>query len=288
MKLIRLYAGLLVFTVAAFCSHAVSADDDFQVASGSAAENRTLQWLLGYAKQGLEDIRKNVRDYTCDFCKREQVQGQLVDWQYMQAKVRHQQRKDSKVIVPFSVYLKFVSPPALKGREVLYVSDRWNGDLIVRRGGTRLPNTTLRLEPEGPLAMDGQRYPVTEFGMLNIVRRLIDVLESKLDPKHTEVQLFKDAKLNGRPCLHIQVIQTVRNPRLPVRAARIFVDNQLQLPVYFASYDWPAQPDGKPVLLEEYIYYNIKANVGLTDRDFARNNPAYSFSTLDKIERRAE
>lgn len=51
----------------------------------------------------------------------------------------------------------------------------------------------------------------------------------------------------------------------------------------------PRQPGGgPPVLLEEYVFANVKTNVGLTDRNFSRDNPAYGFSNLDRIERRAE
>jgi len=285
----RLRLAVLLCMVVLFECAISEADDTVKEISSPEAESETsLLAVLAYAKKGLEDINKSVRDYTCDFYKRERVKGELLGQQQLQAKVRHEHREDGKVVVPRSIYLKYVSPKSLRGREVLYVADKWNGDLIARRGGTRLPNTTLQLEPDGPLAMDGQRYPITEFGVKNLVQRLIEVIESDTRRENCDVQWFKNAKLNGRPCTHIVVTHKTRSRRWQFQSARIFVDNQLQLPVYYASYDWPREPGGPSVLLEEYIFANLKANVGLTDDDFTRDNPAYGFSNLDRIQHRAE
>jgi hypothetical protein len=61
------------------------------------------------------------------------------------------------------------------------------------------------------------------------------------------------------------------------KTARIFVDDELQLPVRFASFDWPAEEGGNLVLLEEYTYTDVKLNVGLTDWDFDHRNENYRF-----------
>ena len=61
----------------------------------------------------------------------------------------------------------------------------------------------------------------------------------------------------------------------------VFVDDEERFPVAYASFYWPDEPGGKPRLLEEYIYTDIKVNVGLTDADFDRDNPDYGF-TRDK------
>ena len=55
------------------------------------------------------------------------------------------------------------------------------------------------------------------------------------------------------------------------------MDDELQLPIRYASYDWPAAPGQEPPLLEEYTYLNMKVNVGLTDADFDRGNKDYGF-----------
>ena len=40
-------------------------------------------------------------------------------------------------------------------------------------------------------------------------------------------------------------------------------------------YDW----SGKPQLLEEYTYLNLKLNNGFTDADFDVRNPNYQFNS---------
>jgi hypothetical protein len=60
--------------------------------------------------------------------------------------------------------------------------------------------------------------------------------------------------------------------------ARIYIDDQLEVPIRYEAYDWPAQAGGAPVLLEEYTYMNLQLNSGLTDADFNVHNPAYTFN----------
>ena len=64
---------------------------------------------------------------------------------------------------------------------------------------------------------------------------------------------------------------------LTFHLARIFVDDQLDVPVRYAAYWWPKNEGGAPQLLEEYTYTDLKLNVGLTDQDFDRANPEYQF-----------
>jgi hypothetical protein len=57
----------------------------------------------------------------------------------------------------------------------------------------------------------------------------------------------------------------------------VFIDKQLDLPIRYASYDWPAKPGETPPLFEVYTYTRLKLNVGLTDVDFDKTNPKYDF-----------
>ena len=155
--------------------------------------------ILKRARDGLERINKEVRDYECILIKQELVDGKMQDMQFMRAKIRHEQRDGDKVTVPFSVYIKFLKPEKIAGREVIYVKGRNNGDLIARRGGRRSPNMTVQLEPDNPLAMDGNRYPITEIGVVTLIQRLIEVMEKDVDPDNCEIKRFEDAKQDGRP-----------------------------------------------------------------------------------------
>ncbi len=82
------------------------------------------------------------------------------------------------------------------------------------------------------------------------------------------------------PALHLPP----RHPPGPARnflfhVAQIYVDDELNLPIRYEAYDWPAEEGGKPQLTEEYTYLNLKLNNGFTDADFDIRNPNYQFKS---------
>ncbi len=127
------------------------------------------------------------------------------------------------------------------------------------------------------MAMRGQRYPLTQIGILNLTRRLIEVASEDVKYGECEVKYFKGAKINDRVCTCIQVFHPVPRKNFLFNVARIFVDDNLNVPVRYEAYDWPKTPGGQPELIEAYTYLNMKLNVGLTDADFDTHNPAYHF-----------
>ena len=92
-----------------------------------------------------------------------------------------------------------------------------------------------------------------------------------------EVKYFTTAKVNKRPCTVIQVVHPTPRDVFCFHLARVFVDNQLKMPVRYESYDWPSEPGGDPRLIEEYTYLDLKLNNGFTDEDFSTQNPEYHF-----------
>jgi hypothetical protein len=236
-----------------------------------------LAAALKIAVDGYEHIRRDIRDYTCILIKQERIDGQLNDYEYLMAKVRHHREQDGRVLVPFSVYLRFLGPKRLKDREVLYVAGRNNGDLLARKGGTRMPYLKVWADPHSELAMRDNRYPITEFGIENMVMRLIEVAREDLNHGECEVKFFKNAKVEGRQCTGIQVVHPVPRAHFRYHMARIYIDDQLQIPLHFASYDWPRTQNEGPRLLEQYTFRRMRLNVGLTDADFDPNNPEYGF-----------
>ena len=221
-----------------------------------------------------------MRDYTCTLVKRERVDGKLTDYEYMFAKVRHQ---------PFSAYMYFLPPPPpgpglpappdnVSGREVIYVAGQNDGNLIAHEAkGLKALVGAVNLKPNSPMAMQGNRYPITEVGLLNLTRRLVEVGESDRKYGECEVQEYPNAKINNRTATCIQVTHPTPRKNFRYHLARIYIDDELNIPIRFEAYDWPKQQGGQPLLLEEYTYVNVKLNVGLTDADFDPRNPNYKF-----------
>ena len=130
--------------------------------------------------------------------------------------------------------------------------------------------------------MAGHKYPITEMGILNLLDKLLEVgqKDSKFDEctvTYTEgVKLFKDTP-SMRECTMIEVNHPVPRAHFMFHIARIFVDNELNLPIRYESYEWPRK-EGEPTkLIEAYVYRDLKINVGLTDADFDHTNPTYAF-----------
>ncbi len=223
----------------------------------------TLRW----ARAGLREAER-IQDYSATLVKRERVDGKVGEPEYMFIKIRHK---------PFSVYMLFLAPPSLKGQEVIWIEGANNGKMWAHGTGFRKVFGTVELDPAGPIAMKGNRYPATEIGIVNLLRRLIEVGEKDCQYGECEVKFFSGAKINGRSHTCVQVVHPVPRRNFLFHIARIYVDDELNLPTRYESYDWPSQPSGPPELIEEYTYLNIKLNNGFTDADFDIRNPNYGF-----------
>jgi hypothetical protein len=234
-----------------------------------ASAAHPLAPVLAFARQVDANLKKNVRDYTATVLKQERILGKLGPVEVCSVKIREQ---------PFSAYMKFESPKDLKGQEALYVAGA-NDDKMFAHAGSGLRSLvgTVQIPPTGPIAMLGQRYPITELGIANLTRRLIEVGEHDQEYGECYVWTDKDAKVGDRSCTSFTVMHPTKRKAFIYHIARIFVDNELLVPVHYEAYDWPKNPGEPPVLLERYTYTNLKLNPGLTDADFDPKNSQYNF-----------
>jgi hypothetical protein len=240
-------------------------------AVAAAVGEHPLVPAIATAKAGLESIRTNIKDYSCTMVKRELVNGNLGQHQYIFMKVRHE---------PFSVYLNFLGPDEVKGQEVIWVKGQNDDNMLAHAGsGVKAMMGTVALKPDSMIAMEGQRYPITEIGVENLASRLVEVAEHDSQFGECEVNFFPGAKVNGRVCTCIQVTHPVPRRNFRFNMARVFIDDEMKIPVRFEAYDWPPTAGEPPVLMEEYTYMNVKLNNGFTDADFDTKNVAYKFTS---------
>lgn len=258
------------FALVEFLPVSVSRAADPAVSGGqTATEEHPIEPALRIAQASLKELEK-IKDYTATITKRERVGSTLKEYEYLSAKVRHE---------PFSVYLLFQGPDNVKGREVIYAPAANDGNLLAHEVGL-LRNVvgTLSLKPNGLLAMQGQRYPISDIGIRNLVTKLIERAEKeKLPGASCEVKFYKNGKIDGRSVTCIEVLHPTRRPEHDFYRARVFVDNELKIPIRYEAHDFPAKAGDEPQLLEEYTYTNLKLNTGLTDADFDKTNAAYNF-----------
>ncbi len=233
-----------------------------------AQPQHPLEPALEIAYKALANIQTNIHDYSATMVKRERIDGKLNDTEYMFIKIRHQ---------PFSAYTYFKAPENLKGQEAIYVEGKNDNNMMAHGVGIRKLVGTLPLKPDGTIAMQNQRYPITEIGILNLTKRLIEVAEQDKNFGECEVKFYKGAKINKRPCTCIEVVHPTPRRNFRFHKALVFIDDELNVPVRYEAYEWPAAPGEQPPLLEQYTYVDLKVNIGLTDADFDVHNPSYGF-----------
>jgi hypothetical protein len=238
-----------------------------------------LDPALEIAQEALGRAQRDVTDYTATIVKRERIKGQLGNYEYMFAKIRNRKLADGKIVTPLSVYLKFLKPDDIKGREVVWVEGANNNKMRAHEGGLlgrTLPSVWL--DPHGALAMRGQLHPIDEIGIENLIVKLIERGEREKQYDECEVTFQKGAKINGRPCTVLSVRHPQPRDYFEFHLAQIFIDDEYNLPVRYAAFHWPTRKDDQtgPVL-EEYTYLDVKLNAGLSDADFDSNNPNYGF-----------
>ncbi|MBA4020117.1 MAG: hypothetical protein C0483_23385 [Pirellula sp.] len=232
-----------------------------------SADGNPVAPVIAWGEDALRQM-EGLRDYTCTFKKREVVDGKLLDQQTMFVKSRP---------APLSVYMYFLDQD-VRGQEAIYVEGRNNGHIVAHPVGFKQTLVgTLSLAPNDSQAMDGNRYPITSFGIKNLLGRYLKGMYSDMQTGETEVRIIEKARVNDRVCTCIQVSHPTKRPEFVYSMTRLYVDDELNVPIRYEGYDWPRRPGEGPPLAEEYTYANMKLNVGLTDADFDPRNPQYGY-----------
>lgn len=248
------------------------------------ANAHPLDPALKMAREGLVSIRQNIQDYTCVLVKQERIKGELMEAEYIYTKVRNEKRDaQGRITVPLSVYMFFLKPSHTNGREVLFVKGHNNNKLLAHESPNKLTSKfgSIWLAPDSMMAMKGNLYPITDVGIENLIVKLIE--KGERDRQRGEVEVtFREGvmigdKKNKRRTTMLQVVHPNPRPYFDFHIARVFIDDELNVPIRYAAYDWPKSPGEKPELLETYTYLQLKVNQGLTDRDFDKDNPDYRF-----------
>jgi len=223
-----------------------------------------LQPALRMAEKCLAEIDQHVADYSAVLLKQERINGQLGEKQAAFIKVRHK---------PFAAYMFFLKP--CKGREVLYNEGPGGtkGVLVAMDCGWKRRFGKMEFDPEGRMAMNGQKYPIMKLGIRELTRELIDVASNDVNFDECEVK-HSQRVMNDRPVTLLEVVHPLPRSNFRFHKAEIFIDNELRLPIRYSAYLWPEHPGETPPLEEVYTYLKLKINNGFTDLDFDKDNPA--------------
>jgi hypothetical protein len=91
------------------------------------------------------------------------------------------------------------------------------------------------------------------------------------------VIFHNDKTVGARRCTMIETTHPQKLPEFLFYRVRLFIDDEVGLPIHFEAYDWPSSPDAQAEMVEEYSYRDLKLNVGLGDHDFDVSNKNYAF-----------
>lgn len=242
---------------------------------GLALEGReALTRNLEFLQQAFQKLSR-VSDYTAMMFTQERVGGEMNPPHIMHVKLRHE---------PFSIYMKWLAGED-KGRELLYVAGQNDGHMLVKLGGLKgrlLP--AVKVDPHGALALSKSRHAITEAGLLNLVRTLIEHRRKDLQGESVAACRMTDGhEFDGRPCYRFVLEFASPAVSETYRKSVQFFDRELLIPVCIRNYGWPkreglaAERLDEATLLEHYAYSDIRLNQQLADRDFDRTNAKYAF-----------
>jgi hypothetical protein len=232
------------------------------VGTGSVRPGRStdgtaaLHMMLAEAKVAYA----RVRDYSGHVLRQERVRGALMPEQSAELRVKTQ---------PQSVYLKWIGPAGVVGREASYVADRHAGRVRLKPAGVYGAKAWVTVEPTDAKLMGDARVPVPQVGIGPVIDRLerMAVVEGRL--RNPLIVSTGEYTFAGRPAVRYEVFAPQPHALRTAYRAVVYVDPETKLPVRFETYDQPA-PGGDPggELVECHSFVNLKFNQGLPDALF--------------------
>lgn len=251
---------IIVFGVIGAALAALIGDSRAQQTPPVAAEGTALDQPLKWLYEARAAYAR-VQDYTTTFIRQERVQGQMLPQNIISMKVRTQ---------PYSVNMRWLSPPESRGQELSYIAGR-NRNMLRVKSAKPLQKVVgyVSVEQDDPRVMQQTRHSVSEAGFGTIIEQTIKSMELERTLNKTTVRVA-EYSYDNRPCHRIEAIRTVRHPEFYCYRTVLFLDKQTKLPVRVENYDWPVSAGADGELLEMFSYVSTSFNVGLRDGDFER------------------
>lgn len=218
------------------------------------AEDKDAHQVLTNAVRQFE----TVQSYTCRLEKRVAKSGRL--------------HEDPDIFVkymkPAHYYFRWDSGTR-QGREAIFAAGKHDGKIVAHSGGL-FRFVTLRLDPEGRLAMREHRHSLMHSGLEKIIHLVETDYQRARENGWDAIRRIDRDKVEGRRVWKIES-RFPEHQGYYAQKVVLYIDEILRLPIKVSIYD------GSQALVEEYIFRDLKINVGLTGRDFEMDHPDYHF-----------
>lgn len=257
---------------------ASSSDTGSEAALPAAISGGTLDSMdtLKFCTLMLQDgarFMEDMENYTVVFHKQERINGDLQEQQSIDMKVQHQPH--------FAVYMKWKNFE--RGRQVLYSDQYEDGCMVVKFGGFKRILPALKLEPNSSNARAESRYPVTQAGILGMIRQILVHRQEDLKRGHgVNCVRLPDQEFDQRRCYVF--LLTYEDPKFceTYRKSIVHIDARHHIPLMIRNYTWATDSDGKTeaeldesTLIEHYSFTGLDFERQLVAKDFSRENPRY-------------
>ncbi|MEM6468995.1 MAG: DUF1571 domain-containing protein, partial [Planctomycetota bacterium] len=214
-----------------------------ETAGVDGAESLTRESTIGdvikLAESALKNMEESLHDYTATFVKQDVSKaGKLNEPSKMAVKIATRMRNDSND-APKRIYLKFLDGSDA-GREVIWGADLYDGVMAVHDTNILVSWKTLWLDPDGGLAMRGQRHPIWEIGLVRLVEQLIERGTPDIDNPAVTVTITKGHEWNGVASELIRVKRAKPNDNPDdYSLVEIVFDPERLLILSYRSFGWP-------------------------------------------------
>jgi len=199
-----------------------------------------------------------IQDYTAVFDKKELIDGKILE--------------DKKILIkymkPDHYYLKWLDGKK-KGIESLYVTGKYKNKEIVHLNSF-FGLLTVHIDPQGSSAMKNNRHPITDAGLGSIINLIVKNYTLAQANQDLKIICHRDTLLANQPVIYFK-ISFSGSTAYYGHCIEIYFEHKYYLPVKITVYGQENE------LLEDYHFYDLAVNVGLSEYDFDIDNPQYGF-----------
>ena len=144
---------------------------------------------------------------------------------------------------------------------------------------------TLKIDPNGMLALRENRHPITKAGILELTRELIGYRRRDLlgEPR-VRCCLKKNYTWDDRDCYRFEFVYESQSASEIYRKSVQFIDKKLSLPLFIKNFTWLNTNEqlgsdelDEVTFIEHYAYSKLRLNANLAEMDFDQNNTEYKF-----------